>query len=343
MAVSCGTPTPATTRVVQIDPGPIPTFTQSTPASISAHPSIDQRAGPVGRAYIPGYNFDLALKSSGDLTDRFQYALGVAVRRIDDHEIDPHFDQGRHPIHDVGRHAHSRPNTEPPVFVLAGIGVLAALAYVFEGDEALQVALLVHDGKLFHLVRLQDLDGLIQGRAHRHRHQIVGGHHLPNGRVAIKLKPDVPVRHDPHELVRLVHHRNAPDGVVRHHVAGIGHRVVGRNRDRVENHPVLRPLHAPHLGGLVFDRHAFVKHPGAPLASQRNGHVRLRDRIHGRGQDRNVELDVLGQPGGGIRLAGHHFGMARHEKNIIVGQAFRLDFVVGFGVGGAVRNRLGHR
>ena len=36
MAVSCGTPTPATMRVVQIEPGPMPTLTASAPASISA-------------------------------------------------------------------------------------------------------------------------------------------------------------------------------------------------------------------------------------------------------------------------------------------------------------------
>lgn len=36
IAVTCGTPTPATTRVVQIDPGPTPTFTASAPALISA-------------------------------------------------------------------------------------------------------------------------------------------------------------------------------------------------------------------------------------------------------------------------------------------------------------------
>src|SRR3954465_13060832 len=35
-AVICGTPTPATTRVVQIEPGPMPTFTASAPASHSA-------------------------------------------------------------------------------------------------------------------------------------------------------------------------------------------------------------------------------------------------------------------------------------------------------------------
>ena len=36
IAVSCGTPTPATIRVVQMLPGPIPTFTASAPAPISA-------------------------------------------------------------------------------------------------------------------------------------------------------------------------------------------------------------------------------------------------------------------------------------------------------------------
>ena len=36
MAVTCGTPMPATTRVVQIEPGPTPTLTPSTPASIRA-------------------------------------------------------------------------------------------------------------------------------------------------------------------------------------------------------------------------------------------------------------------------------------------------------------------
>ena len=36
IAVSCGTPTPATIRVVQIEPGPIPTLIASAPASTSA-------------------------------------------------------------------------------------------------------------------------------------------------------------------------------------------------------------------------------------------------------------------------------------------------------------------
>src|SRR2546427_1980074 len=37
MAVICGTPAPVTTRVVQMDPGPIPTLIPSTPARANSH------------------------------------------------------------------------------------------------------------------------------------------------------------------------------------------------------------------------------------------------------------------------------------------------------------------
>ncbi len=39
-AVICGTPTPATMRVVQIEPGPMPTLTPSAPASTSAFAAV---------------------------------------------------------------------------------------------------------------------------------------------------------------------------------------------------------------------------------------------------------------------------------------------------------------
>ena len=36
IACNCGTPTPATTLVVQIEPGPIPTLSESAPAFIKS-------------------------------------------------------------------------------------------------------------------------------------------------------------------------------------------------------------------------------------------------------------------------------------------------------------------
>jgi hypothetical protein len=46
MAVTWGTPMPATIRVVQMDPGPIPILTASTPASIKV-------LGPLAVATLP--------------------------------------------------------------------------------------------------------------------------------------------------------------------------------------------------------------------------------------------------------------------------------------------------
>ena len=43
IAVSWGTPTPATTRVVQIEPGPMPTFSASAPASIERARTVGGR------------------------------------------------------------------------------------------------------------------------------------------------------------------------------------------------------------------------------------------------------------------------------------------------------------
>ena len=36
MAVNCGTPAPVTTRVVQMEPGPMPTFSPSMPSEINS-------------------------------------------------------------------------------------------------------------------------------------------------------------------------------------------------------------------------------------------------------------------------------------------------------------------
>ncbi len=52
MAVSCGTPMPATMRVVQIEPGPMPTLTASAPASRELERAL-------GRGDVAGDDVDL--------------------------------------------------------------------------------------------------------------------------------------------------------------------------------------------------------------------------------------------------------------------------------------------
>ena len=115
MAVSCGTPTPATMRVVQIEPGPMPTLIASAPASISACAPSDGRD-------IAGDDLH-CIRHALDAVDRGQHVLGMTVRRVDDDEIDTSGDQmlgaGKAFVADGRR----RRDAQTPLLVLAGIRV----------------------------------------------------------------------------------------------------------------------------------------------------------------------------------------------------------------------------
>src|SRR5690554_1920793 len=62
MAVSWGTPTPATTRVVQMEPGPMPTFTASAPASAKYLPPSAVATLPTTMSMSP--KVDLAFSNT---------------------------------------------------------------------------------------------------------------------------------------------------------------------------------------------------------------------------------------------------------------------------------------
>ncbi|MNE19257.1 hypothetical protein D3C80_1123290 [compost metagenome] len=76
-AASCGTPTPATMRVVQMEPGPIPTLTASAPASISA-------LVPSAVATLPAMmrtEFDIFLTCETASSTRCEWPCAVSTTR----------------------------------------------------------------------------------------------------------------------------------------------------------------------------------------------------------------------------------------------------------------------
>src|SRR3954464_11778074 len=82
MAVICGTPTPATTRVVQMEPGPMPTFTASAPASQraagpvpplpAAGPRLAEGRGRLAGSHVAGHDLD-SLEGALQLADRLDH------------------------------------------------------------------------------------------------------------------------------------------------------------------------------------------------------------------------------------------------------------------------------
>jgi hypothetical protein len=143
MAVSCGTPTPATIRVVQIEPGPIPTLTASAPASIS-----------VARCDVTRDHLD-AVGGLLDPADRFQHPAGVAVRGVDHDQVASRRDQVLGALVAVLAHRRRRRHPQAALLVLAGIREALRLLDVLHRDQADTTIILVDDQQLLDPVRVQ--------------------------------------------------------------------------------------------------------------------------------------------------------------------------------------------
>ena len=102
----------------------------------------------------------------------------------------------------------------------------------------------------------------------------------------------------------------------------------GRDGDGIDHHAAFEALHAADLLGLFFDAEVLVDDAHAAGLGHGDGEARFGDRVHGGGDQRNAELDRLGEAGAGIDLGGKDFGGAGHQQHIVEGQGF-ADGLVG--------------
>ena len=160
MAVSCGTPTPATMRVVQIEPGPMPTLMASAPASISA-------LAPSAVAILPATTctaFDSRLMR----LDRVEHAPRMAVRGVDHDEIDAGLDQPLGALEALVADRGGGGDAQPALLVLAGIRIGDRLLDVLDGDQPDAAILLVDHQQLLDAVLMQQALGLVLADALAH-------------------------------------------------------------------------------------------------------------------------------------------------------------------------------
>ena len=107
MAVTCGTPTPATTRVVQIEPGPTPTLTR-----VGA--GVDERLGALAGRDVAAD--DLHVPVAGSFLrrrDHVEQQPGVPVGGVDDEHVDAGLDQGGGALPGVAEVADGGADQEP--------------------------------------------------------------------------------------------------------------------------------------------------------------------------------------------------------------------------------------
>ena len=92
---------------------------------------------------------------------------------------------------------------------------------------------------------------------------------------------------------------------------------VARHRDGIRDDGVFKALHAGHHGGLLLDAVVAVDHAHTAFAGHGDGHVSLRHRVHGRGQNRQAEGKTFDQLGRGVSLTRENGAQARKQENIV--------------------------
>ena len=246
----------------------------------------------------------------------------MPVRRIDGEHVHLAPDQFLRAFQKIARGPDRRAHAQASLAVLGGIRVLQLLLNVLDRDQALEREVFVHHQQFFHAMLVQDGLGLFQRGAHRNRDQVFLGHDFGNRQVEAILETQVAIGENAHQHA-VLGDRHARDAVARHQRLRGGNRLVRTDRDRVHDHAALTALHAVHFFRLPVDRHVAMHNADAALLRQRNRQVRFRHRIHGGGNNRNIESDLARQAGASIHLGRDHFAAGRFEKNVIESQTLR--------------------
>ena len=211
--------------------------------------------------HVAGHHLELRVRrlyvlDHLDLVDR------VALRGVQDDDVDPGLDQLPQPQLVGLARPHGGPDEQLLVPVLGGVGVAAVLLQVGPRHQRDELALVVDDGQLALLRLLEDGVGLPEGDAGLRGDQLIQPRHdrleldaLLAGRVVEEV--DVARRHDAEQLAAELavlgdgHAGEAALGLHLHHVV---HAVARREHERVADEPVLVLLHLEQTRASQYSR-----------------------------------------------------------------------------------------
>ena len=261
---------------------------------------VDERLRALGRGDVTADDVNALKRRVGlDAADHVEGELGATVRGIDDEDVHTGLGQGGGALPGVAPVADGRADDEAAARVLGGVGVLLGLDEVLDGDEAGQVVVVVDDGQLLDAMLGQQVLGVFAGDADLADDQLVArGHavaHAQGGPLVLWDEAQVAVRDDAQEGAVLVHDGQAGDAVVTAEAVEFVDGGVGADGHRVLDHAGFGALNLTDLRGLFLDGEVAVEDADAALAGHGDGHARLGDGVHGGGQERDAQRNVLRQ------------------------------------------------
>src|SRR5215471_818650 len=253
--------------------------------------------------------------------DGFDDALSVAMRGVDGEDVGLGFGHFDGTLQEIASRTDGGAHSEAALVVLRGPRIFEFFLDVFNGDETLEVEVLIDDEEFFDAMFLQDFFRTLEGGADRDGDEIVFGHHLADQLAEIFFKAQVAVGEDASETCT-AGNGQAGDAVLIHDFEGLADSDVRRNGDRVDNHARFGALHAVDFFALAVDGNVAVDNADAALPRDADGKAGFGDSIHSGRSDRYVERELAGEFRGGVDFRGQNGGLARQEQDIVERKAF---------------------
>ena len=195
MAVICGTPAPVTTRVVQIEPGPMPTLMASAPARASSQAPSKVATLPAISSTSGSFDFT-SLTASRTLVE-CPWALSMASTSTFA------FGQFLRALQKISGGADGRAHAQPALRIFRGVGIFQLLLNVFDRDQALQVVLVVDDQKFLDAMLVQNFFRFFERGADGNGDEVFLGHHFADGNVEAGFKAQVAIGENADQLAVL--------------------------------------------------------------------------------------------------------------------------------------------
>ena len=262
----------------------------------------DQRLGCLACRDVARDDLD-AVRQFADTLDGGGDHFRMAVRGVDDDQVALGVDQRLGPREARIADRRRACDAQAPGGVLGRTRVSHCLFDVLDGDQADAAIIFIDYQQLLDAPLMQQPPRIFLRDACADGRKVLAGHQLADGLRGVARKAHIAVGEDADQPPRRLDHRNARDAMARHELLRIAQRLVGKNRDRVDDHAAFEALDRAHRRALFLDGQIAVKDTEPAELCHNDRHVGLGHRVHCRRQHRNVERNVARDPRPRVGLA----------------------------------------
>src|SRR5215204_692312 len=176
----------------------------------------------------------------------------MPMRGVDDDRIYSRVDQRFSPLEEIPGRSDRGGASQPAQAVLCRVRKTDRLLNIFDGDQSLQVPIVVNDQKLFDPVFLQFDLRFVQRRTDWHSYQRLRRHHFRDWNIETRFESQIAISDNAHQKARRIDNRYAADLEPAHDVERLRNDRAIDDRNGIDDHTGLTSFDLIDLLRLFF-------------------------------------------------------------------------------------------